>query len=109
MLAAPPRQLHPRQLTTRLKAAHNVTALVALHETYSSDFNGIHIATFWSTLGRLAREQRTPAARKQLAAARRQTQQMLSTPEVLDDRSFASVAYGAARANVGSAEPWATL
>ena len=107
--------LNPRLLTSWLRDSDNITALLEVHEQYGAVFNSIHLATFWSTLGKLVRQQPVPPRKewvdltRKLGAARRQTQRLLDSPEQLDERSFANVAYGAARARVGSGGKWAAL
>lgn len=108
-------QVNSRLLTSWLRDSDNITTLLDMQEQYGAGFNAIHLATFWSTLGKLVRQQQAPPREewsqltRKLGAARRQTQRMLDRPDELDERAFANMAYGAARARVGSGGEWAAL
>ena len=103
---APP----PAALTALLTGAPTVETLLRLHERHVTAFNEVHISAFWSTLGKLTRQNRRQASwlhdnSEALRPAREHTSNMMPA---LGPRELAQTAHGAASAHVGSAPPWAS-
>jgi len=100
-----PRQLNPRQLTSYLGKARDLQELLSLHQRHGDDFNGFHIAAFWSKFKALARG-RLDGSSDRLAGVCEQTARML--PE-LDARTVANVVHAFAKAELVGAGPWESV
>ena len=97
-----PRQLNPRHLTVDLGRARALPELLALHQRHGDDFNGFHIAAFWSKFKALVRGELGGLSNR-LQPVCEQTVRML--PE-LDARQVANVAHAFAKARLVGTGPW---
>ena len=97
--------VEPSHLTVDLGRARALPELLALHQRHGDDFNGFHIAAFWSKLKALARG-RLGGLSDRLAPVCEQTARML--PE-LDARAVANIVHAFAKAELVGAGPWESV
>ena len=105
--------LPPRALTTIIKKAPTVRAVLKAYDGAADDANEVHVTSVWARLGELV--MRGGGARAELrgdppalARCREATLRLIPTAD-FGAAELAGTAHGLARARVGAREPWAAL